>query len=68
MADTANTPYTRVLNSPSIVVSPVQDEAGLLAAESIVRALGVADGSGFDALMDALSADSNIEIRAKVRL
>ncbi len=37
-----------------------------MAAESIVRALGITDGIGFDALMDALSADSNIEIRAKV--
>eukprot|EP00983_Pelagomonas_calceolata_P011003 355289-Pelagomonas_calceolata.AAC.2 len=45
----------------------VQDEAGLVAAESIVRALGVVDGISFDTLMDALSADSNIEVKAKVR-
>lgn len=42
-----------------------KDEAGLVAADSIVRALGVTDGSGFDALMGALSADSTIEMRAK---
>ncbi len=43
-----------------------KDEAGLIAAESIVRALGVADGAGFTALVDALSADSSIDLRAKV--
>ena len=43
-----------------------KDEAGMIAAESIVHALGVTDGVGFDALMGALSADSNIEIKAKV--
>ncbi|KAJ9522954.1 hypothetical protein QJQ45_023754 [Haematococcus lacustris] len=42
-----------------------KDEAGLLAAESIVRAVGVTDGTGFAALMDALSADSTIEGKAK---
>uniref|UniRef100_A0A7S0RVI2 Dynein regulatory complex protein 1 C-terminal domain-containing protein n=1 Tax=Chlamydomonas leiostraca TaxID=1034604 RepID=A0A7S0RVI2_9CHLO len=42
-----------------------KDEAGLVAAESIMRALGISDGAGFDALMSALSADSNIEMRAK---
>ncbi|KAJ9522775.1 hypothetical protein QJQ45_019817 [Haematococcus lacustris] len=42
-----------------------KDEAGLLAAESIVRAVGVTDGTGFTALMDALSADSTIEGKAK---
>ncbi|KAF5832552.1 sperm tail C-terminal domain-containing protein [Dunaliella salina] len=42
-----------------------KDEAGLVAAESIVRALGVVDGISFDTLMDALSADSNIEVKAK---
>jgi dynein regulatory complex protein 1 len=46
----------------------VQDEAGLLAAESILRALGVTDGMSFDTLMDALSTDSNIEVKAKVGL
>jgi hypothetical protein len=33
------------------------DEAGRVRAVSITRALGVADGAGFDALMDALAAD-----------
>lgn len=37
-----------------------------MAAESIVRALGVMDGISFDTLMDALRADSNIEVKAKV--
>lgn len=46
----------------------MQDEAGLLAAESILRALGVTDGMSFDTLMDALSTDSNIEVKAKVGL
>lgn len=32
------------------------NEAKLVAAESIVRALGVTDGPGFDAFMDALTA------------
>jgi len=31
------------------------DEAGRVKAASIVRALGVTDGAGFDALMDALT-------------
>lgn len=31
-------------------------KAKLVAAESVVRALGVTDGPGFDALMDALTA------------
>lgn len=44
-----------------------KDEAGLIAAESIVRALGVTNGPGFNALMDALSADSSLDMRAKVR-
>lgn len=35
------------------------NEAKLVAAESIVRALGVTDGPGFDALMDALTADGS---------
>ena len=42
-----------------------KDEAGLVKAESVLRAMGVADGSSFEALMDALSADSAIEMRAK---
>lgn len=33
------------------------DEAGRVKAASIIRALGVADGPGFDALMDALTED-----------
>lgn len=32
-------------------------EGQLVAAEAIVRSLGVSDGPAFDALMDALSAD-----------
>ena len=43
-----------------------KDEAGKVAAESIVRSLGIADGTGFEALVSALSADSSIELRAKV--
>jgi hypothetical protein len=35
------------------------NEAKLVAADSIVRALGVTDGPGFDALMEALSADGS---------
>jgi hypothetical protein len=35
------------------------NEAKLVVAESIVRALGVTDGPGFDALMDALTADGS---------
>lgn len=42
-----------------------KDEAGLVKAESILKALGVADGTSFDTLMDALSSDSSIEMRAK---
>ena len=42
-----------------------KDEAGLIRAESVLRSLGIADGSSFEALMDALSADSTIEMRAK---
>mmetsp|Transcript_5457 Transcript_5457/g.9456 ORF Transcript_5457/g.9456 Transcript_5457/m.9456 type:complete len:705 (-) Transcript_5457:793-2907(-) len=42
-----------------------KDEAGLVAAESIVRAVGVTDGAGLAALMEALSADSNVELRSK---
>ena len=42
-----------------------KDEAGLVKAEAIVRALGVSDGLSFDALLDALSADSSIDVRAK---
>lgn len=33
------------------------DEAKLVAAESIVKALGVTDGPGFDALIEALTAE-----------
>lgn len=32
-----------------------KDESGLVKAGAIVRALGVTDGAGFDALMDALT-------------
>lgn len=42
-----------------------RDEAGMIKAESIVRSLGVTDGHAFDALLDALSADSPIEMRGK---
>lgn len=42
-----------------------KEEQGLVRAEAIVRALGVTDTASFDALMDALSADSVIELRAK---
>ncbi|MEW5307357.1 MAG: hypothetical protein WDW36_009761 [Sanguina aurantia] len=42
-----------------------RDEAGMIKAESIVRSLGVTDGHAFDALLDALSADSHIEMRPK---
>ena len=42
-----------------------KDEAGLVKAESVLRSLGITDGSSFEALMDALSADSTIEMRAK---
>ncbi|KAG1659692.1 hypothetical protein FOA52_004331 [Chlamydomonas sp. UWO 241] len=42
-----------------------RDEAGLIRAESVLRALGVADGAAFDALMRALRPESNIEMRAK---
>jgi hypothetical protein len=35
------------------------NEAKLVAADSIVRALGVTDGPGFDALMEALTANGN---------
>ncbi len=42
-----------------------KDEAGMVKAESVLRAIGVTDGSAFDALMDALSADSAIEMKAK---
>ncbi|EFJ47566.1 hypothetical protein VOLCADRAFT_81425 [Volvox carteri f. nagariensis] len=42
-----------------------KDEQGLVKAEAILRALGIADGSSFDQLMDALSADSTVEMRAK---
>ncbi|KAG2426185.1 hypothetical protein HXX76_013166 [Chlamydomonas incerta] len=42
-----------------------KDEQGLVKAEAILRSLGIADGSAFDALLEALSADSNIELRAK---
>ncbi|KAG2497477.1 hypothetical protein HYH03_004630 [Edaphochlamys debaryana] len=42
-----------------------KDEAGLVKAEAILRSLGIADGSAFDSLLEALSADSNIEMRAK---
>jgi hypothetical protein len=34
------------------------DEAGMVAAETIVRSLGVTDGPGFEALMDALTDGS----------
>ncbi len=34
-------------------------------AEAVLRALGISDGSSFDSLLEALSADSNIELRAK---
>jgi len=42
-----------------------RDEAGRVRAESILRALGIADGAAFDALMAALRPDSTIEMRAK---
>ncbi|KXZ47783.1 hypothetical protein GPECTOR_33g665 [Gonium pectorale] len=42
-----------------------KDEQGLVKAEAILRALGISDGASFDGLMDALSADSNVEMRAK---
>jgi hypothetical protein len=32
-----------------------QDQAGLVAAGAVLRALGVTDGPGFDALMEALT-------------
>lgn len=35
------------------------NEAKLVAADSIVRALGVTDGPGFDTLMEALTADGS---------
>lgn len=34
-------------------------------AEAVLRALGISDGASFDSLLEALSADSNIELRAK---
>ncbi|GLC76023.1 DNA replication checkpoint protein Drc1 [Pleodorina starrii] len=42
-----------------------KDEQGLVKAEGILRALGISDGASFDSLMDALSADSTVEMRAK---
>jgi len=42
-----------------------KDDQGRVKAESIIRALGVSDGASLDALMGALGADSNIELRAK---
>lgn len=56
----------QVRNMLEKLAATSKEEAGLVAAESIVRALGVTDGAGFDALMEALSSDSNVELRAKV--
>ena len=42
-----------------------KDEAGQVKAESVLRALGVVDGPSFDSLLEVLSADSNIELKAK---
>lgn len=42
-----------------------KDDAGHVKAESVLRALGVVDGPSFDSLLEALTADSNIELRAK---
>ncbi|GAX84384.1 hypothetical protein CEUSTIGMA_g11806.t1 [Chlamydomonas eustigma] len=42
-----------------------KDEAGHVKAESVLKALGVSDGSSFNALMDALTASSTVEMRAK---
>lgn len=42
-----------------------KDDQGMVKLESILRALGVVDGMAFDSLLDALSADSSVEARAR---
>ena len=42
-----------------------KDEDGMVKAESVLRSLGITDGPSFDALMEALSPESAIEMRAK---
>lgn len=42
----------------SMIGALAHDEAGQVAASAIVRALGVTDGPGVEALMEALTADS----------
>mmetsp|Transcript_18056 Transcript_18056/g.45712 ORF Transcript_18056/g.45712 Transcript_18056/m.45712 type:complete len:694 (-) Transcript_18056:255-2336(-) len=42
-----------------------KDEVGKVKVESILRALGVTDGASFDALMDALSANSKTYSKSK---
>lgn len=41
------------------------DEQGHAEIDVILTALGVVDGPTFDALMEALRRDSNIELRAQ---
>lgn len=38
---------------------------GMASVEAVIYALGVTDGPTFDALMEALRADSSIELRAQ---
>jgi hypothetical protein len=51
---TARPPPTQ---AAALVSKLPADEAGRVKAASIVRSLGVSDGPGFDALMDALTED-----------
>ncbi|GMH33905.1 hypothetical protein BSKO_01739 [Bryopsis sp. KO-2023] len=48
-----------------LIESVPTDEQGLAQTEAILNAVGVVDGPTFDALMDALRAGSNIELRAQ---
>lgn len=41
------------------------DEQGRLRADALLECLGVSDGLGFEALMEALEPGSDIEMRAK---
>lgn len=41
------------------------NEQGKVKLDTVLRALGITDGIAFDAMLDALSADSSVEARAR---